>query len=124
MASSCGSALCINNTLDASKVAGKIVACVRGLNGRVEKGGVVKEVGGAGMILVNNAASGDELLADPHLLPATMLTYSDGVKLLSYINNTRLVDPETYLNGHPGLPTSFDQNPLRLFKDFGKNWVR
>lgn len=83
------SAMCINNTLDPSKVAGKIVTCVRGVNGRVEKGGIVKEAGGAGMILANNAASGEELLADPHLLPATMLTYTDGLKLLTYINNSR-----------------------------------
>jgi len=51
----------------------------------------VKEAGGAGMILANNAASGDELLADPHLLPASMVTYTDGLKLLTYINNSRSV---------------------------------
>ncbi|XP_024374836.1 subtilisin-like protease SBT5.3 [Physcomitrium patens] len=83
------SALCMNNTLDPEKVAGKIVTCIRGVNGRVEKGGIVKEAGGTGMILANNAASGEELLADPHLLPATMITYSDGLKLLSYINSSR-----------------------------------
>jgi hypothetical protein len=71
------------------------VACLRGVNGRVEKGGIVREAGGAGMILANNAASGEELLADPHLLPATMLTFTDGLKLLAYINSTGSVDPET-----------------------------
>ncbi|KAG0624937.1 hypothetical protein M758_2G015400 [Ceratodon purpureus] len=82
------STLCMNNSLEPGKVAGKIVACLRGVNGRVEKGGVVKEAGAAGMILVNNKASGEELLADPHLLPATMLTYADGLKLMTYINTT------------------------------------
>lgn len=96
-----GSALCMNNTLDPEKVAGKIVTCIRGVNGRVEKGGIVKEAGGTGMILANNAASGEELLADPHLLPATMITYSDGLKLLSYINSSRL-DPEP-CNCHLGI---------------------
>lgn len=87
----CGSALCLNSTLDPSKVAGKIVACERGVSGRVEKGGIVKAAGAAGMILANNAASGAELLADPHLLPATMITYTDGLKLFAYINSTRSV---------------------------------
>lgn len=72
-------------------MAGKIVACERGVSGRVEKGGVVKAAGATGMILANNAASGDELLADPHLLPATMVTYTDGLKVFAYINSTRSV---------------------------------
>ena len=97
MTVSCGSTLCMNNSLEPGKVAGKIVACLRGVNGRVEKGGVVKEAGAAGMILVNNKASGEELLADPHLLPATMLTYADGLKLMTYINTTGSVYPENLL---------------------------
>jgi len=79
--------------MDPSKVAGKIVTCLRGVNGRVEKGGVVKAAGGVGMILANNAASGDELLADPHLLPASMVSYTDGLRLLKYINDSRSVAP-------------------------------
>ena len=37
---------------------------------RVEKGQVVKEAGGIGMILGKTSESGEELVADSHLLPA------------------------------------------------------
>ncbi|KAJ6327410.1 hypothetical protein OIU78_014315 [Salix suchowensis] len=53
------------------KVQGKIVVCDRGGNARVEKGAAVKLAGGLGMILANTADSGEELIADSHLLPAT-----------------------------------------------------
>jgi hypothetical protein len=31
---------------------------------------VVKEAGGVGMVLCNDASTGDDVVADPHLLPA------------------------------------------------------
>eukprot|EP00249_Psilotum_nudum_P004112 c17650_g3_i1 orf=580-1872(+) len=42
--------LCIAGTLDPKLVAGKIVVCDRGVNARAEKGMVVQQAGGAGMI--------------------------------------------------------------------------
>nr|GFC44011.1 hypothetical protein [Tanacetum cinerariifolium] len=48
---------------------GKVVFCDRGVNPRVEKGQVVKEAGGVGMLLGNTAESGEELVTDSHLLP-------------------------------------------------------
>lgn len=68
---------------------GKIVVCVRGDNGRVEKGEKVLEAGGAGMILCNDKASGNEISADPHVLPASQLTYRDSVEVLAYINSSK-----------------------------------
>ncbi|KAK6926335.1 PA domain [Dillenia turbinata] len=64
------SSLCLEATLDPKAVAGKIVICDRGISPRVQKGQVVKDAGGVGMILANTAANGDELVADAHLLPA------------------------------------------------------
>ncbi|KAK4483694.1 hypothetical protein RD792_010896 [Penstemon davidsonii] len=62
--------MCLNGSLDASLVRGKVVVCDRGFNPRVEKGLVVKAAGGVGMILANTEASGgEELLADAHLVP-------------------------------------------------------
>ncbi|XP_047183108.1 subtilisin-like protease SBT1.4 [Vigna umbellata] len=52
---------------------GKIVVCDRGGNARVEKGSAVKLAGGLGMIFTNPAENGEELLANVHLLPATMV---------------------------------------------------
>lgn len=71
-----------------SKVAWKIVVCALRVNEQVEKGGIAKKAGVVGMVLVNNVASGEELLANQHFLLATMLTYIIGLKLLTYINNT------------------------------------
>ncbi|KAJ1379358.1 Peptidase S8/S53 domain [Sesbania bispinosa] len=65
--------LCIPGSLVPTKVSGKIVICERGGNSRVEKGLVVKSAGGIGMILANNEEFGEELVADPHLLPAAAL---------------------------------------------------
>ncbi|NYE36382.1 putative repeat protein (TIGR01451 family) [Nocardioides cavernae] len=64
---------------------GKIVICERGGNGRVEKGENLAELNAAGMILVNNAASGDSLNGDAHALPAAHLSYDDGVALRAFM---------------------------------------
>ncbi|WOK94099.1 subtilisin-like protease SBT1.4 [Canna indica] len=86
-AGDCGSRLCIPGFLNATKVAGKIVLCERGSNARVEKGSAVKLAGGAGMILANDAASGEELIADSHLVAATMVSYTSGQKIINYIKS-------------------------------------
>ncbi|CAN4089172.1 unnamed protein product [Withania somnifera] len=78
------SQLCYPGKLDPSKVDGKIVLCDRGGNARVEKGSAVKQAGGAGMIQANLADSGEELVADAHLLPATMVGEQAGNKIRDY----------------------------------------
>jgi PA domain len=45
---------CIPSSLDPSKAKGKVVVCIRGNNARVEKGEVVRQAGGVGMILAND----------------------------------------------------------------------
>lgn len=62
--------LCLPGSLQPELVRGKVVLCDRGVNARVEKGAVVRDAGGVGMILGNTATSGEELVADSHLLPA------------------------------------------------------
>ncbi|KAK8988768.1 hypothetical protein V6N11_030144 [Hibiscus sabdariffa] len=66
-----GNRYCYIGSISPSKVQGKIVVCDRGGNARVEKGAAVKLAGGLGMILANTAESGEELLADAHLIAAT-----------------------------------------------------
>ncbi|XP_021717596.1 subtilisin-like protease SBT1.1 [Chenopodium quinoa] len=82
---------CINGSLSSSLVKGKIVLCDRGLNGRTEKGFVVKSAGGAGMILLNSPIQGEELFADPHVLPATTVG-STAAKAIKgyYVQNKNL----------------------------------
>jgi subtilisin family serine protease len=81
--------LCKNGTLDKKLVEGKIVVCLRGVNPRVEKGHQALLAGAVGMILANEESSGDGLLADPHFLPASHITYKDGLQLFAYINSTK-----------------------------------
>lgn len=69
---------------------GKIVVCIRGDNGRTEKGLNVANAGAVGMILVNDEDSGNEIIADSHILPASHISYSDGNNyVFSYINSTK-----------------------------------
>ncbi|XP_020235553.1 subtilisin-like protease SBT1.8 [Cajanus cajan] len=76
--------LCMAGSLDPAKVRGKVVICDRGINARVEKGKVVRDAGGIGMILANTAASGEELVADSHLLPAVAVGKMVGEQIKEY----------------------------------------
>ncbi|KAG2635714.1 hypothetical protein PVAP13_2NG382103 [Panicum virgatum] len=80
--------LCIEGSLDKAKVEGNIVVCIRGKNAHVEKGEAVRRARGAGLVLANDEASGNEMTADAHVLPATHITYTDGRALLAYLNST------------------------------------
>ncbi|WVZ59900.1 hypothetical protein U9M48_009985 [Paspalum notatum var. saurae] len=80
---------CGMGTLDPAKVRGKIVVCVRGgAVPRVTKGMAVLAAGGVGMILANDRLDGEDIVADPHVLPATMITYSEAVSLRNYMAST------------------------------------
>ncbi|MCL7040579.1 hypothetical protein MKW94_008467, partial [Papaver nudicaule] len=81
--------LCFAGSLDPEKVKGKILACLRGITGRVEKGVVALQSGAVGMILANAESNGNEIVADPHVLPSAHITYNDGLVLFSYINSTK-----------------------------------
>lgn len=83
----CGSKLCKPGELDSSKVSGKMVICDRGENARVAKGDAVKQAGGVGMILANTAENGEELLADSHLIPATMVGQIAGDQIRDYVSS-------------------------------------
>lgn len=67
------------------------MACLRGTNARVQKGETVNLAGGLGMILANDVTTGNEVIADAHVLPATHISYSEGLSLFSYINSTKYV---------------------------------
>ncbi|KAK9726895.1 hypothetical protein RND81_05G244000, partial [Saponaria officinalis] len=84
----CGSKVCLEGELDSSKVTGKLVICERGVTARVAKGPAVKQAGGVGMILINTATFGEELVADAHLVPATMVTEIAGKQIKAYVSST------------------------------------
>ncbi|XP_028765527.1 LOW QUALITY PROTEIN: subtilisin-like protease SBT1.2 [Neltuma alba] len=82
------SQFCLAGSLPRDKVRGKMVVCDRGINGRAEKGQVVKEAGGAAMILANTAINLEEDSVDVHVLPATLIGFDESIRLKAYINST------------------------------------
>lgn len=105
----CGSQYCYSGKLDPSKVAGKIVLCDRGGNARVDKGSAVHIAGGAGMIMANTDESGEELLADAHFIPATMVGATAGDKIRAYVSSdpnptATIVFKGTIISNSPSAP--------------------
>ncbi|WJX96452.1 hypothetical protein P8452_77657 [Trifolium repens] len=83
------SSICMPGSLDPEIVRGKVVVCDRGVNSRVEKGTVVSDAGGVGMILANTAASGEGLVADSHLVPAVAVGKTEGDEIKEYASLDR-----------------------------------
>lgn len=84
-----GSEFCLDGSLPTAKVRGKIVVCDRGVNGRAEKGQVVKKAGGAAMILANTVINLEEDSVDAHVLLATSIGFDEAIQLKSYMNKSR-----------------------------------
>nr|GME01357.1 subtilisin-like protease SBT5.3 [Ipomoea batatas] len=104
--SSQDSLLCKPGTLDPKQVKGKILVCLRGGTARTDKSHQAALAGAVGMILANNEYFGNEIEADAHFLPATHVTYSDGLAIFDYINKTRnpvahITHPNTILGVKP-----------------------
>ncbi|XP_075668688.1 subtilisin-like protease SBT5.4 [Castanea sativa] len=98
--------LCLSGSLDPKKVKGKVVLCLRGANGRIEKGTECLRAGAVGMILANNVTDGNDLVADPHVLPASHINYTDGQIIFAYLNRTKnptasITDVKTLLGVKP-----------------------
>ncbi|KAF9667191.1 hypothetical protein SADUNF_Sadunf16G0307300 [Salix dunnii] len=88
--------LCKPGALDPKKVKGKILVCLRGENGRVDKGHQALLAGAVGMILANDENSGNEIIADTHVLPAAHINFTDGEAVFSYLNFTK--EPMAFLS--------------------------
>lgn len=88
--------LCKKDSLDPEKVKGKIVVCLRGDNARVDKGQQAAAAGAVGMILCNDKASGNEIISDAHVLPASQIDYKDGIAVFSYLGSRK--DPKGYIS--------------------------
>ncbi|KAL3652797.1 hypothetical protein CASFOL_002478 [Castilleja foliolosa] len=99
--------LCEPGTLDPKKVKVRILLCLRGDTDMVYKGEQALLAGAIGMVLVNDrASSGYDIRAEAHVLPATHISYMDGLALFSYINSTRspmafITRPTTELGTKP-----------------------
>ena len=105
---------------------------MRGNGTRVGKGLEVQRAGGAGFIIGNSQANGAELSVDPHLLPATAVSYNDAVRIMNYINSTenpmaRIIPAKTVLHTKPAPfmaafssrgPNPIDPNILKVITLF------
>lgn len=85
--------LCKPGTLDPKKVKGKILICLRGDNPRVDKGQNAALAGAVGMVLANDESNENDVTADPHVLPASHITYKDGQTLYAYMKSTKYAQP-------------------------------
>ncbi|PHT98283.1 hypothetical protein BC332_32803 [Capsicum chinense] len=75
--------------LNLSNVQGKIVLCdTSGYSSRIDKGRVVKNAGGAGMILMNEESRGSTTISEYHVLPTTHVSYSNGKMIINYMKST------------------------------------
>ncbi|XP_061980159.1 subtilisin-like protease [Populus nigra] len=82
-------AFCDPGSLKDVDVRGKVVLCERGgYSGLVYKGQEVKDAGGAAMIVMNDEFYGNVTTASLHVLPASHVTYADGLSIKAYINST------------------------------------
>lgn len=77
--------LCATDTLDPTKVKGKIVVCTRGVIARIDKSAEVKRAGGAGMILAN--PSENSLDADIHFVPTIHISDTQATKVYAYLDS-------------------------------------
>ena len=83
-AANAGGELCLPGTLDPAKVAGAIVLCKRGTNGRIDKSLSVFTAGGAGMIMYN-ASDDDDLFSDNFFVPTVMVDNTTGLRVKQYL---------------------------------------
>nr|GMC77425.1 subtilisin-like protease SBT1.4 [Ipomoea batatas] len=84
------SILCHSGQLDASKVRGKIVFCESTSernSSAYTKGVAVAQAGGVGLIIANRPGYGQQLTAETNVIPASLVTTSDGDKIRAYIRS-------------------------------------
>ncbi|KAF1002388.1 subtilisin-like serine-protease S [Apium graveolens] len=83
------SSFCLESSLNRTKARGRVLICRHAessTESKLQKSVVVKEAGGAGMILVDEA---DKDVAIPFVIPAAMVGRRTGNLILSYVNRTR-----------------------------------
>ncbi|KAM7515961.1 hypothetical protein LguiA_005544 [Lonicera macranthoides] len=100
------SSYCLDSSLDRRKARGKILVCRHtesSSESKLAKSLVVKDVGGVGMILIDEA---DKNVAIPFVIPAAMVGNRIGHSILSYLNHTRkptsrILPSKTVLGSEP-----------------------
>ncbi|KAH7691571.1 Tripeptidyl-peptidase II protein [Dioscorea alata] len=76
---------CLNNSLNGIDVKDKIVMCEVGALDNIKKGEVIRNAGGAGMILMNGGKAGYTTFSEAHHLPVSHVSYKDAIQIKDYI---------------------------------------
>ncbi|XP_073111154.1 subtilisin-like protease 4 [Elaeis guineensis] len=90
---------CKSGSFDGIDVRGKIVLCVGGDIENVYKGRLVKKAGGAAMIVLNPFELGSTTFAEVHVLPVAHVSYSNALKIISYLESTSTPTAKITYNG-------------------------
>ncbi|XP_020570702.1 subtilisin-like protease SBT1.7 [Phalaenopsis equestris] len=80
---------CQNGSMAGFDVAGKMVICGTGYIDISKKADVVKEAGGAAIIVLNQPWEAYTLNPDPCSIPAIHVSYNDALKILNYFDTDR-----------------------------------
>lgn len=100
------SSSCLNGSLDARKVRGKVVVCRHPQDveeSKLAKSKVVQAAGGIGMVLIDELDRG---MGVSFVIPAAIVGNGEGQTILSYINSTRnptafITPPSTVIGVRP-----------------------
>ncbi|KAK4789864.1 hypothetical protein SAY86_017168 [Trapa natans] len=83
------SSYCLESSLNRTKAHGKVLLCRHSgssMESKLEKSKVVKDAGGIGMVLIDDA---DQDVAIPFVIPSAIVGRKIGSKIISYIKQTR-----------------------------------
>ncbi|POO02849.1 Subtilase [Trema orientale] len=113
--------LCNDGTLDPKKVKGKILVCLlTGYDG-IEIGQRAVLAGAVGFILANDEEKGNDIIGDPHFLPASHVNYTDGQLVFAYLNSTKT--PVAYLTRSKAVVNIKPAPSMAEFSSRGPNSV-
>ncbi|KAL0396265.1 UNVERIFIED_CONTAM: Subtilisin-like protease SBT3.5 [Sesamum calycinum] len=82
------SSYCLESSLNITKARGKVLVCRHAgssTESKLAKGAVVKQAGGVGMVLIDEA---DRDVAIPFTIPAAIVGKRTGYKILAYLNSS------------------------------------
>lgn len=85
------SSACFPDTLDRTKVQGKILVCLREDTLALPYGKFAAIVGAAGVILANSENMGYEISSEPHIITASMVNFVDADSIFAYMKSTKYI---------------------------------
>ena len=80
----------MEGAIDLKKAKGKILVCLlKEIVGLVYADQQALVAGSVAMTLANNEQRGNDIFAHPHLVPTSLVNFTDGQYVYSYINRTK-----------------------------------